>query len=56
MIFALFLLDKDENFINELIKKNSINNSLENFISEIIPNQQDDILNLESKFSSYFNS
>ncbi len=56
MIFALFLLDKDQNFINELIKKNSINHSLENFIFEIIPNQQDDILNLESKFSSYFDS
>lgn len=55
MILALFLLDKDAIFINELIKRNSIYIPLERFISEIIPNQQDDILNLESKFSSFFN-
>lgn len=54
MIFALFLLDKDEGFINELIKRNTVNNSFDSFISEIIPNHEDSILNLESKFSEFF--
>lgn len=55
MVLAIFLLDKNEEFINNLIKNNSIENSLENLIFEIIPNPQEDILNLESKFKNYFN-
>ena len=55
MILALFLLDKDKKFINELIQKNSIHNSLYDLVFEIIPNYEDDISDIESKFNDFFN-
>lgn len=54
MILALFLLNKDKKFIIELIQKNSIDHSFESFVSKIIPNEEDSIINIESEFEKFF--
>lgn len=54
LILGVFLLNKPQEFINKIIKSNSIDQSLESFVAEIIPNYHDSINDLENKFEQYF--
>ncbi|MFP7409289.1 hypothetical protein [Aeromonas veronii] len=54
VVLAIFLLDKPLSFIKEIIKKNAIQNDIDIFFKEIIPEGDLSIKNLEIHFENYF--
>lgn len=54
LVLGLFLLNKSQDFIKGIIKNNSLDQTLESLISEIIPDYHNSITELEDKFEQYF--
>ena len=54
IVLAIFLLEKPLDFVKEIIKKNTIQNDIDVFFKDIIPEHDLSIKNLEIHFENYF--